>query len=345
MPSKTSRKGSSKKKTKKSSDKKQAPIESTENKINTEVGDVVTLDVKSVFITNIQNNNEPDIKNLESEDFLNKNEIKSLYEKVSQVNLDEAFVDDQVNNNNILEGPPKVSSRSVSSVSRAASEKKESPALRKRGISRSRKDCRTIDDYVDAGVPRHIAEMKHPLASTWTIWYRGNKKERTWDQNYNSIVSVSTVEDFWAVVNYLKLASKLDPGCDYSLFKAGVMPDWEDPANCDGGRWHISSTLPARESGQLDSWWTELLLILIGEQAGDHSRLVNGAVVNLKSRADKLAVWLNDSKDFNGVMAIGRLIKKRLGLGDFPKIVFSVHSDDKKKMRNGSGSSPGKLSL
>jgi len=344
MPSKTSRKGSSKKKNKKSSDKKQAPIESIEKKINAEVGDIVTLDVKSVFITNIKNNNDPDVKNLETMDILNKNDVESLHEKVLQVNFDEAFVDDQVNNNNnILEGPIKDSSRSMSSVSRAVSEKKISQAWRKRCISL--RDCKTIDDYVDAGVPRHIAEMKHPLSSTWTIWYHGNNKERTWDQNYRAIVSVSSVEDFWAVVNYLQVASKLELGCDYSLFKAGMRPDWEDSSNCGGGRWHISSSMQARESGQLDSWWTELLLILIGEQAGDHSRLVNGAVVNIKSRADKLAVWLSDSKDFNGVMAIGKLIKKRLGLGDLTKIVFSVHSEDKKKMRNGSGSSPGKISL
>ena len=44
-------------------------------------------------------------------------------------------------------------------------------------------------------------------------------------------------------------------------------------------------------------------------------------------------------------MAIGKLVKKRLGLGDSMKIVFSVHSEDKKKSRCGSGSSPGKISL
>ena len=30
----------------------------------------------------------------------------------------------------------------------------------------------TIEDYVRGGVPRYIAEMKHPLENTWTFWYQ-----------------------------------------------------------------------------------------------------------------------------------------------------------------------------
>ena len=30
----------------------------------------------------------------------------------------------------------------------------------------------TIEDYVRSGVPRYIAEMKHPLENTWTFWYQ-----------------------------------------------------------------------------------------------------------------------------------------------------------------------------
>ena len=36
------------------------------------------------------------------------------------------------------------------------------------------------------------------------------------------------VEDFWALYNHIELASRLAAGCDYSLFKEGVKPMWED---------------------------------------------------------------------------------------------------------------------
>ena len=36
------------------------------------------------------------------------------------------------------------------------------------------------------------------------------------------------VEDFWALYNHIELASRLAAGCDYSLFKEGIKPMWED---------------------------------------------------------------------------------------------------------------------
>lgn len=49
-----------------------------------------------------------------------------------------------------------------------------------------------------------------------------------------------TVEDFWATLNHIEDPGKLRNGCDYSLFKSGIEPMWEDPANQSGGRWIIS---------------------------------------------------------------------------------------------------------
>jgi len=328
---------------KKTSNKKIAEDKKTKNArdgiscLDVKVGDVVTFDVKSVIISNIQNNNEIAVKNYNIESArINESNKENLCEKMSNINLDNAFIDDNGNNNNEETSNLEQMTKTMNEANTS------SPPLRTRTLSR--RDCRTVQDFVDAGVPRYIAEMKHPLATNWTFWYHGNKKSLTWDQNQTAITSVSTVEDFWKVLNYLKLASKLEPGCDYCVFRAGVRPDWEDLQNCGGGRWHIASNCVFRESGQLDTWWTEILLILIGGE-GQHANLVNGAVVNIKTRQDKLAVWISDSKDMTGVMEIGRLIKRRLGLGDHIKIVFSVHSDDKKKMRTGSGSSPGKISL
>ena len=46
--------------------------------------------------------------------------------------------------------------------------------------------------------------------------------------NSNCFNLLLQVEDFWALYNHIELASRLQAGCDYSLFKEGVKPMWED---------------------------------------------------------------------------------------------------------------------
>jgi translation initiation factor 4E len=70
--------------------------------------------------------------------------------------------------------------------------------------------------------------VKHPLQNAWTLWFFKNEKGRSWEENQRSIITVTTVEDFWSLYNHIEVASKLPPGSDYSLFKEGIFPDWED---------------------------------------------------------------------------------------------------------------------
>ena len=73
--------------------------------------------------------------------------------------------------------------------------------------------------------------VKHPLQNAWTLWFFKNDKARTWEENQRPIVTVTSVEDFWCLYNHIEVASKLPLGSDYSLFKEGIFPDWEDPRN------------------------------------------------------------------------------------------------------------------
>merc|ERR1719238_752569 len=43
-------------------------------------------------------------------------------------------------------------------------------------------ELRTIEDYISLGVPRDIAEMKHPLENAWTFWYYRNDKTCSWEE-------------------------------------------------------------------------------------------------------------------------------------------------------------------
>ena len=61
--------------------------------------------------------------------------------------------------------------------------------------------------------------------------------------------------------------SLLKAGQSYSVFRAGVAPDWEDPANSAGGRWMLSFNTGEREA-LLDQRWLEVLLSVLGGRMG-----------------------------------------------------------------------------
>jgi len=59
-------------------------------------------------------------------------------------------------------------------------------------------------------------------------------------------------------VNHIKPASELRVGTDYSLFKKGIRPMWEDVANKNGGRWLVS--LEKKQRGpELNNCWLEVV--------------------------------------------------------------------------------------
>lgn len=170
------------------------------------------------------------------------------------------------------------------------------------------------------------APVKHPLQNAWTLWFYKNDKTKTWEANQREIITFSTVEDFWALYNHIELASRLSAGCDYSLFKEGIKPMWEDEKNRKGGRWLINLEKKHRSSS-LDNFWLEVVLCLIGETFESDSVLVNGAVVNVRTKGDKLAMWLCETKPQDSIVKIGQKLKKRLGIDDQVIIGYEVHSD------------------
>merc|ERR550519_1283034 len=196
------------------------------------------------------------------------------------------------------------------------------------------KEDLTIEDYLNLGISREIVMMKHPLANKWVFWWYRNDKSKTWEQNQEKIATVDTIEDFWQVYNYIEPASKLAQGCDYMVFKKGIQPDWEDFQNMSGGRWIVNSDRNVRGEN-LDAQWLEIIFILIGEHAGDYADMVNGAVINIRPKGDKVCMWLKDANNMDGVMHIGRLIKSRLNLRDKDKMPFRIHREENKRSRFG----------
>jgi len=168
--------------------------------------------------------------------------------------------------------------------------------------------------------------MKHPLQNPWTLWFFKNDKNRNWEDNQRSIITFNTVEDFWALYNHIELASKLNAGCDYSLFKEGIKPMWEDDRNRRGGRWVINLSKSQRTTS-LDKIWLEVMLCLIGEAFDDHSKYVNGAVVSVRPKGDKIGMWLGDSNAGEAIITVGKKFKERLNIDPQTTLGFEAHQD------------------
>ncbi|KAM7451678.1 translation initiation factoreIF4E [Porites harrisoni] len=173
------------------------------------------------------------------------------------------------------------------------------------------------------------SSKKHPLQNKWALWFFKNDKTKSWKDNLRLVTSFDTVEDFWGTYNHIQAASKLQSGCDYSLFKEGIEPMWEDERNRQGGRWLLNTQKNSRQD--LDRLWVETLMLLIGEQFGDYSDSVCGAVVQIRTKGDKLAIWTSNASDQDTNLSIGRKFKERLGLPRKLVIGYQAHEDTMSK--------------
>eukprot|EP00928_Gymnodinium_smaydae_P060924 TRINITY_DN4487_c0_g1_i1.p1 TRINITY_DN4487_c0_g1~~TRINITY_DN4487_c0_g1_i1.p1 ORF type:complete len:218 (-),score=51.14 TRINITY_DN4487_c0_g1_i1:89-742(-) len=197
------------------------------------------------------------------------------------------------------------------------------------------------DGTEESSVPSSLAP-KHELQYQWCLWAHqrppsSQKSGGAWGETQQKVHEFSTVEDFWCMYHHAYPPSKLE-NVDYSLFKRGVTPAWEDAAFKNGGRWTVK--LDKVKAQSLDDLWLSLSLALIGEAFVDHGgEIVCGAIVSVRSRASKIALWVSAAKDEKKVMALGKeyrnvlastpglsdLAQKELSFEDFRKQAVTLY--------------------
>lgn len=70
----------------------------------------------------------------------------------------------------------------------------------------------------------------------------------------------------------IERASSLKPENDFSFFKNGIQPAWEDTRNCGGGTWTLS--LPRPRLSELDNLWLELVSVSLSKIAFLRNRVI-----------------------------------------------------------------------
>ncbi|XP_030385908.1 eukaryotic translation initiation factor 4E1 [Scaptodrosophila lebanonensis] len=172
-------------------------------------------------------------------------------------------------------------------------------------------------------------EYKHPLEHVWTLWYLENDRTKHWKDMLNEITQIDSVETFWSLYYTIKTPSELKIGCDYSMFKQGIKPMWEDDANIKGGRWLITVK---NSKVVLDRLWLDILLMMVGETF-EHASGICGAVVNIRAKSNKISVWTADGSNENEILEIGHKLKMLLHLQSH-NLQYQLHSDAMAKVNS-----------
>nr|GMD05331.1 eukaryotic translation initiation factor 4E-1-like [Ipomoea batatas] len=178
-----------------------------------------------------------------------------------------------------------------------------------------------VGDSNEMPSPDKGLTVKHPLENSWTFWFdnpSAKSKQTTWGSNIQPIYTFSTVEDFWSVYNNIHHPSKLSVGADFHCFKNKIEPKWEDPVCANGGKWTMTF-----QKGKSDTCWLYTLLAMIGEQF-DHGDEICGAVVNVRARQEKIAVWTKNAANEAAQVSIGKQWKEFLDYKDTIGFIFHV---------------------
>ena len=107
------------------------------------------------------------------------------------------------------------------------------------------------------------------------------------------------------------------------FFKKGIKPMWEDSKNLDGGRWLHTFEKSNESIKFLEECWVNTLISLVGSDYDEENEFVNGAVVNIRHKFNKLALWTSNQKNMDMQKRIGKRFKRILNVKC--TIIFEAH--------------------
>lgn len=148
-------------------------------------------------------------------------------------------------------------------------------------------------------MPTFEEAQAYELENEW-IWYGHHPSgSTTYNKAYIELGRFNTVAGFWQFYNAFPPITSVHDGTlmlnghsvvAYSLFRTGVLPEWEDPVNHNGSEWGCRESLDRSRFGL---FWDTYILAAIGEQI-PHCvgvRAINKC--NRTRRLHKVEVWLN----------------------------------------------------
>ncbi|CDJ61896.1 eukaryotic translation initiation factor 4e, putative [Eimeria maxima] len=154
-------------------------------------------------------------------------------------------------------------------------------------------DAINLDECI---TEEHNADTPLPLQNRWHVWEQIQREAGALDraadysQNTRDLASFDTVQTFWQLWAHIPQPSELlghkrmirqdSNGKSHvvdalMIFKEGIRPMWEDPMNNDGGHYEYKLLPNNIRGGQLDEYWNNLVLAIVGATIYTHN-FING---------------------------------------------------------------------
>lgn len=116
---------------------------------------------------------------------------------------------------------------------------------------------------VDKLPPLEVGPNENRLQHTYCLWFsrKGTHRATDYSKSLHVVGRCASVQQWWSLYSHLIRPTALTPYRELSLFKQGIKPMWEDPANTKGGQWVIRL-----RKNKIDRAWENVCMAMLGEQ-------------------------------------------------------------------------------
>lgn len=137
------------------------------------------------------------------------------------------------------------------------------------------------------------------MSTKWTWKYTTDLKNITDYKNiiYETICVSDDINVFNGIHNIIKGPDMLSNFSDYSIFKDNIQPCWEDINNKNGSRIMI---LLSKNNYNANFIWINITNYIINSNIKN----INGVVINIREKVDKIGIWLNNNITSNELMVL-----------------------------------------
>jgi len=123
----------------------------------------------------------------------------------------------------------------------------------------------------------------------------------------------------------MRRARDLPINTDCHVFRSGVKPVWEDPANAHGGKWMVRL-----RKGLATRLWEHLLLALLASDQFGLGDEICGAVLSIRSHEDILSIWNRSAGDEQAKGKIREVMRRALMVPGTTVFEYKAHDQSMK---------------
>ncbi|KAH9406133.1 translation initiation factor eIF4E [Tyrophagus putrescentiae] len=166
-------------------------------------------------------------------------------------------------------------------------------------------------------VKRALGMSTKGSSSSWQFWFwRSDQRFLKWDSGLQKLgTPFQTVRQMRELLGQLLEVHEVALPSDYSVFREGVKPTWEDVANREGGEWSLE--FARGDVALVAAIWRRLLeFIFEGGEEGVLLLLkvhhICGLKIGMRFKAYQLSVWTGPVVDLEKTLQVGVAVQRTI---------------------------------